>query len=223
MFTRINLHLSTTLAHSPYGAEVIRLLIITENYTLSFVYVLSIIMITPVTWPTHTRMVVISFSNAPYYLMYNIIEYILSKLTKPFTLNVISNGKRKKRRTYLIDWIEIQKLQIFVLFSWKSEASRSLYCRCSNTTAGIIIISSTEFRRGQRARSGSVCTIIRSWCKWYFCINKKKKLKYAMISEGLRTAAVAVAEARVKSRRNLKAHRLSGTFYNLCPLYVRAR
>lgn len=52
---------------------------------------------------------------------------------------------------------------------------------------------------------------------------KKKKLKYAMISDGLLTAAVAVAEARVKSRRNLKAHRLSGTFYNLCPLYVRAR
>lgn len=56
-----------------------------------------------------------------------------------------------------------------------------------------------------------------------FLHKKKKKLKYGIISDGLLTAAAAVAEARVKSRRNLKAHRLSSTFYNLCPVYVRAR
>jgi len=169
-------------------------------------------------------LVVFSFSNEAiiYYIIYSIIKYIiLSNPSKPFTLNVSWKGKRKKRRTYLLDWNEIQKLKIFILFLWKFEESRTLYHRCSNSKAGIII-SSTAFRRGQRAWSGSVCTIIRScWRKWYFCI--KKKLKYGIISDGLRTAAVAVAEALVKSRWNLKAHRLSSTFYNLCLVYVRAR
>lgn len=114
------------------------------------------------------------------------------------------------------------KTRNFYFVLWKFEASRTLYDHFSSTMAGIII-SSAALRRKQRAWSWSVCTIIRSWCKWYFCIKKKKKLKYRIISYRLRTVAVVVAEARVKSRRNLKAHRLSGTFYNLCPVYVRAR